>query len=355
MSNYETQEEAMNKRRSIKLLGAAGALVAVLCMTGAPLWAQTKVADSAQWNEVVKAAEKEGSVALYVTVAPGQVDAVIAAFAKAYPKIRLEAFRNSDSVVNQKIRQEISVGADGADVIFATKNNFFDELLSKNALVKPSVPALGSIKDAKYYEGVVPIASRLPILLAYNTNLVKGNPHNYTDFLKPEYDGMLGIPVVDGSPVTTGWWDFLRTTDPGYWEKLAKLKPKVYASSVPLGQAVASGEVAVAVLATPGSVGSLINNGAPIKMVAPDKVYGMELLLGTFKNSKRPNAALVLTNFLLSDEGQAAINGGGLGISIRPNVPGAMPEMTMITSDPKTETPDKLKKVVADWKTIFTN
>ncbi len=310
-------------------------------------------AQSTAWNDVVKAAEKEGVVSLYVSVAPAQVDAIIVGFEKAYPKIRLEAFRNSDSVISQKMRQELSINADGADLIFATKNNFFDELLSKSALVKPDIPALVGMPPSMYFEGIVPVVSKLPLLVAYNTNMVKTNPRNYEDFTRPEFDGALGVPVVDGSPITTAWWDFLRTTYPGYWERIAKLKPRVYASSVPLAQAVASGEVAATILASPGAVAALINRGAPVKMVAPDKVYGMDLMVGLMKASRRPNAARVLANYLFSNEGQTAINGGGLGIAIRPNIPGAMPAMSIIASDPRVETPEKLKKVVADWKTTF--
>ncbi|HSW15937.1 MAG TPA: extracellular solute-binding protein [Ramlibacter sp.] len=334
----------MDRRDTLKTL---------LCGGAATLGAIPLARAATAWDDVLKAAEKEGSASLYVSVAPAQVDAIIAGFGKAHPGIRLEAFRNSDSVINQKIRQELSINADGADVIFATKNNFFDELIAKGALVKPDLPALAATRDAAYHEGVVPVVSRLPLLVAYNTSLVKGSPRNYEDFIKPEFDGMLGIPVVDGSPITTGWWDFLRTKYPGYWDRLAKLKPRVYASSVPLAQAVASGEVAATILASPGAMASLITKGAPVKMVAPDQVYGMDLLVGVFKNSRRPNAARVLANYLFSDAGQTAINGGGLGLAIRPNIAGAMPPMAMTASDPRVETPEKLKKVVAEWKTTF--
>lgn len=308
--------------------------------------------DQTRWKAVVDAANKEGKAVLYVSVAPAQVEAVIAAFSAAYPAIKLEVFQSRDSVINQRLQQEIGMGRVGADVIFSTKNNFYDELRKGNGLILPDVPSFAAANLKTYQDAV--IISQLPLLIAYNTTLVKGEPRNYEDFLRPEFKGRLGIPVVDGSPVTTAWWDFLRQTQPGYWEKLAALQPRSYASSVPLSQAVASGEISVAILASPGSISALINKGAPLKMVSPDQVYGMDLLLGVLRNSPNPNAALVLADFLLSKTGQTAINAGGLGISILPGVPGALPAMSMVISDPNVETTERLKKVVDDWKKIFT-
>ncbi len=307
--------------------------------------------DAAQWKEVVAAANKEGKAVLYVSVAPAQVEAVITAFSAAYPAIKLEVFQSRDSVINQRLKQEIGMGRVGADVIFSTKNNFYDELKRENGLILPKVPSFEAANLKTYQDAV--IISQLPLLIAYNATLVKDEPRNYEDFLGPEFKGRLGIPVVDGSPVTTAWWDFLRKTHPGYWEKLAALQPRIYASSVPLSQAVASGEISVAILASPGSISALINKGAPLKMVSPDQVYGMDLLLGVLRNSPNPNAALVLADFLLSKAGQTAINAGGLGISILPDVPGALPAMSMVISDPNVDTTDRLKTVVDDWKKIF--
>ncbi|MDN5926974.1 MAG: extracellular solute-binding protein [Hyphomicrobiales bacterium] len=308
--------------------------------------------DAASWEKTLEAAKLEGSVSLYVSVAPAQVDAVIAGFNTAYPGIKLEVFRNADSVINQKIQQELSLHAIGADVIFSTKNNFYTELKNEGALVLPQVPAFAEA-GSKSYLDVAPIVSRLPLLVAYNTDIVKSSPRNYEDFLAPEFNGMLGIPVVDGSPITTAWWEFLRVNHPGYWEKLAAFKPKVYASSVPLSQALASGEVSAAILASPGSVSALINKGAAIKMVAPDRVFGMDLLVSVFKDAKHPNAALVLADFLLSKAGQEAINSGGLGVSIMPDIPGALPPIAMVTADPGKQTAEKMKGVIADWRNVF--
>jgi hypothetical protein len=50
------------------------------------------------------------------------------------------------------------------------------------------------------------VVSRL-LLIVYNTSIVKDGPKQYEDFLAPESNGMSGLPIVDGSPITTAYWD----------------------------------------------------------------------------------------------------------------------------------------------------
>ena len=71
-------------RRMGGLAFAAMALTAMAPMAPA-------LAQSANWNDVVAAAKKEGRVVIYGAAAPETMQRVAAGFRKAYPDIAIEA------------------------------------------------------------------------------------------------------------------------------------------------------------------------------------------------------------------------------------------------------------------------
>ena len=99
--------------------------------------------------------------------------------------------------------------------------------------------------------------------------------------------------------------------------------PKVFISSPPLAQALAAGEIGAALLNNPSSLKSLMNSGAPINYNVPNPAYGFQVFVTALGWSKRPNAGLVLADWLMSRDGQTVWSGTGESASPLKGIPGA--------------------------------
>jgi iron(III) transport system substrate-binding protein len=200
-------------------------------------------AQQRSWNDIVQAAEREGNVVFYSSLVPATLEPLINAFQQKYPKIKVQNVRNIEAVLIPKIQQEQASSAAGADLVSVNIFDFYDDEIKSDQLVRPVGPNAAKYTGDAMHKGLAPIISGFPMGFAYNSDLVKEPPRSYEDFLKPEFKGALGTINASASPAVTFWYDFLRKSMPGYWEKLAAQNPKLYPSTIPMTQAVASGEI----------------------------------------------------------------------------------------------------------------
>ncbi len=330
-----------------------GRAVPALAIAAALLAPSSALAD---WQaSVYEAAKKEGTVVVYASMFPDAVEAATKAFSKKYPGVAVQVSRSYDGAIALKIRQEKAVNAtNGADIFSTDTYDIFDEEIDTGLLVPPAGPNAKPYENGGMYRNIAAFLTTMPVGITYNIDLVKTPPTTYEDLLKPEYRGVLGVQSAETGPMPTSWYDYLRKRYPGYWDKLKAQQPKYYMGSVPMVQAAASGEVAAANLSFPALASPLMAKGAPVKLVV-DKTesFGVQLMCGILKSAPHPNAAQLFADFLLSREGQEALNGRGFGISVLPDVPGALPSTRIITADPKIYTPEYLKAILADWKAAF--
>ena len=92
--------------------------------------------------------------------------------------------------------------------------------------------------------------------------------------------------------------------------RLAALKPKLYVSSFPLQNALAAGEVAAAVFVTPQTL-DLKAQGAPVDFrLTPGGSWNSPWWGMILKEAPHPAAAQLLANYMVTAEGQEAINKG---------------------------------------------
>ena len=312
-------------------------------------------AQQRSWNDVVQAAEREGSVVFYSSLVPATLEPLINAFQQKYPKIKVQSVRNIEAVLIPKIQQEESTSAAGADLVSVNIFDFYDDQIKANELVKPIGPNAAKYTGDAMHKGLAPVISGFPMGFAYNSDLVKDPPRTYEDFLRPEFKGAIGTINASASPAVTFWYDFLRKSMPGYWEKLAAQNPKFYPSTIPMTQAVASGEIKATIFANPGGVKILQDQGAPVKFVMPaiPRVYGSMYPLGILKNAKNPNAAQVFADYLMSVDGQTFLNGSGMGISQIAGVPGSLTGAQLFSFYGQGYSPDRIKEISAEWDRIF--
>lgn len=331
-------------------------IAAAFFLTGSTLFPATSNVLAAGWADTVASAEKEGNVSLYTSLLPIQVERVSAAFAKAFPAIQLRITRNTENILTQKIMQEQEVAAEGADVVIVTNTDFIDQQIANDKVVKPTGEHVPPFAQTKFlYKDYAPVVASYYVVIAYNSDAVKSPPAQFADLVDPARDDVIGLTAVESGSGAALFYDVLRQDLPGYWEKLAKKQIKIFPGAVPLAQAVASGEVGIAIYGVPPALSPLVEKGAAIKLASPTdaRAVGGSFAAQILKNSKNASAAQLLVDWLVSPEGQQALNGDGLGMPNSPKVTGGLADKDFIVLDTKVYTTEKVKGINGEWRKVM--
>ena len=328
MSKQEILNRNANQRSVQSLLCCLGLGTALyfLLVPGAVL-AQagaTSRTTPDEWKAVVAAAQKEGKASIYGSISPEKLTELKGDFEKVYPGIKLEATRYSSGPIITKLDQERQTATDGADVAVTTEVVWFEDRIKEGAIKAPVGPSAGSWPPAFRLASVAPVLAMEPIVIVYNTKEVKTPISGYNDLLNPEFKGKIGVLDLVAS-IVVAYYDWIDKGQGGnFMSRLAMQQPRVYTSSPTGAQSVASGETPIAIFVNPASVLPLVKLGAPMKMVFPNPSFGNRLVGGVLGWSKRPNAAQVLLDYLMSVRGQTVWNSSGDSASALTNIPGSL-------------------------------
>ena len=278
------------------------------------------------WEDVVAAANDEGQVNFYSVGPPPQNDRLVRAFNQKYPDIAVTVTRGGSELPG-RVASEISSNSAGADVFLYSDPQFFvshaADLLDVDG---PNVEGWRADYWAEPGKAIIP--TKYPwTTLIWNTDIFPNGFKNWDDLLDPSVKGKLGVyrePTVSNCATL----DFMeRNLGPDYLTQLGQQEAKYYPSTVPMIQAIASGEVGAGMLGAPIAIKDLQNQGAPLGSAYPEPGFALMWGGGALATSDRPNAARVFLDFVMSVEGQEALNGDGLGTAGRDGVPGALPEL----------------------------
>jgi iron(III) transport system substrate-binding protein len=325
-------------------------LVAAVLLAGSTGLAS---AQATAWKDIVAAAQKEGRVVVFSAQGPSVMERIKADFEKTYPGIKLEQTRMSSGPMMSKLDQERATGADGGDVTVTTEVIWLEDRLKDGTLKAPVGPSVASWPAAYMIKGTIPVLALEPFGIAYNTNLVKTPITGYKDLLKPEFNGKVGMIDLVATSLFA-FYDWLEKKEGAdYLTKLAAQKPKIYGSN-PIGaQMVASGELPVVSFMSATMVLPLVAKGAPVKLVYPDSAFGIQYAGGIVAWSKRPNAAQVYMDYLMSRAGQTAWNGLGEAASPLPNIPGSGDVRAIVPYDPARFNNEMMKNYRVRWEGII--
>jgi ABC-type Fe3+ transport system substrate-binding protein len=302
---------------------AAGLLLAVLV---AALPAQA--ADDALYQ----AAKKEGVVVWYTSLIVNQaVRPLVEAFNKKYPGIEVRYARGDSGPNAIKVINEARAGKVEGDV--------FDGIatpppLLKAGLVEKFVPS----ETDKYPAALRDPDGRWNALVLYfltpgvNTQLVgDGEIKTAADLLNPKWKGKIawsnepssGSPLYVGSVLQTMGEDkgvaFLRA--------LAAQDPvNVDATNRAILDQVILGQYAIALSIFNHHAVVSAKKGAPVKWLKVEPIPAPFHCIGLVKNAPHPNAARLLIDFLLSEQGQRAFADVEY-LPAMPSVPAKTPEV----------------------------
>ncbi|MHB2037381.1 MAG: ABC transporter substrate-binding protein [Nitrososphaerales archaeon] len=303
------RQSALTKIQSLLIVGI---IVAVAAIGSFAYVQQSKATTTtSSLNALVQQAEQEGSVTIYTVITSTAIQAVITAFNKQYPSIKVNYYSGSSNDVLTKVQSEAQGGINAVDVI---ENNYLEQIpLQNSSLITSYVPPeAANISAADTIPNYCYGALNYAVALLYNTNQVKANdlPSTWWQLVQnTSWTGHIGMGDPTIHFTTTQWLLALQPIYGNNWtsflQDLSALKPSFYHSMTPDAGAVATGSIELGIgLASDGA--TLSGQGAPIavKFLQPTLKFDAYVCLAT--KAPHPAAAKLLMNFMLSQVGQQA-------------------------------------------------
>ncbi|MDT9592803.1 extracellular solute-binding protein [Nocardioides zeae] len=308
------------------------------------------------WDDVVAAANDEGEVLLYSSQNPTRLDALEAAFEAAYPDIDMKYVRGTDAEMNPKVEVENQTGRGAADVHMVTDAAWITTAsesgtYSVDDLRGPSFEAEAFNRDENVLADSFFLTSAAVFAMGWNTNEVPDGFEEPQDMLSDEYAGKLGIVNPQGIAAYVDFFQFYEENfGPDFLEQLAELEPRIYPSALGIAQALTSGEIAAAPGVQP--LVAEVESGAPVDWKLPEPAWGTPWYSHVLSSAPHPNAAQVLADFMVSPEGQAALNTGYA--SVLGDGDGAVADASDIElPDPDALTPEQVQAYQQEWESLF--
>jgi iron(III) transport system substrate-binding protein len=297
---------------SVRLLRFAG-----LAFIGATFAAATTLPAAAESvEELYEAAKAEGELVLYMNDNLNSVQVMVAAFKEAYPGIKVDFFKGDTSQVMLRFETESAAGRHTVDLVTTT-----DRQAKQLFFVKGYTAAYRPLNLDMYPESLhAPengwVAYSLILnAIAWNTDLVKGDeiPTNWQDLRDPKWRGRLGMqdPLLGGG---AGIWTvtMYQLWGAALWEDWMQefgAQEVRYGRFAEVREMLASGEIAIQLVAYPSFMQPTIDKGAPIEWGVIDSTLFTALSFNLSKFAQHPNAAKLFIEFFTSREGQQVIAG----------------------------------------------
>jgi len=279
----------------LKLVG-----VALAAVTSSAAYAQ-----SANWNDVVAAAKREGKLLIY----NGTNFPIVRKIAVEMQKetgIAIDVLDGRASEIRERIRTEQAAGRFIGDVGYTGATSA--ALQAADGAFQPhgELPLSETLAEPLVDDGVFVPSSAGNFALLINTNLVKEDIKSWRELEDPKWAGK----ILSDDPRALGagqvWFEVTyRTLGREFHEKIAAHKPVISRVFAESNRRIARGEFPIYLPFNVSEYQSL--KGLPIKVILPQEgvpyvPFGSSLL----KGAPHANAGRLFMNFLLEPEQQVA-------------------------------------------------
>jgi len=315
-------------------------------------------AASASLDSLVAAAKKDGKVTIYSSQGLENLNKLAADFKAAYPGVDVEVVRGIDGDLAPKVEAEHQTGKGIADLYVsaslswvqakADDGSWFVPVTAPNLLGQGAYDAKQYVHPGNYFD----VGSAV-LTLAWNTEQVPKGLNDYPDLLDPALKGKIGVPDPTSPSIVDFYLWMNETYGADFTAKLAAQQPRIYPSTLGIGEALGSGEIAATPYGAPGTIIPAKAKGAPEEFkIVGTGAWGARFFGMVLKTASHPNAAQLLANFIVTEQGQADVQSGGG--SVLPNVPG-----TLITQDKVRKqdlsqlTPEKVQAFQQQWNSLY--
>ena len=279
----------------------------------------------ADLSALAGSAKQEREVVWYTTTSAGDNQAIVAGFGKKYPFLKVQVLRSTGEKLRQRILTEAAAGQFFSDV--ASVSSMEMGLLKSKNLLQPYDPpeAAGYPAGTKDKEKFFTAIYARNFVMGYNTAMVaeKDRPKDWPDLLDPKWKGKFGIDEEEFEWYGTlvDYWG--REKAGKFIKALAAQQPTLRRGHSLLAQLLAAGEFPVA-LVFPFEIEQLKRRGAPVEWsTTSDPIVTSINVVALSTKAPHPNAAKLLINYILSEEGQTIIKNvsrGPIRPGVKPNV-----------------------------------
>jgi len=314
--------------------------VAVTCIAFAPdvTWAQkpasevlqklSKLSPEQRRQALIEGAKAEKELTYYSSLQAPQLEVFAKAFSQQYPFLKVNTYRASGEKQVIRIQTENSAGRNLVDVV----NSSAEEAaaLKKIGVLEPYPSPQREFypASAKDKEGYFTSLYVIPMVLGYNTNLVKRNdaPKSYEDLLNPKWKGQMFLDNEAYDWFAVLLRHFGKEKGLRYMRSLARQDPTLIRGRTAQTQLLVAGERAVAIALSGHTVLELKAKGAPIGWVALDPYFSHANYMMFARHAPHPHAAALFADWALSEEGQSVITTFGRVVA-RKGVKQRFPEL----------------------------
>jgi ABC-type Fe3+ transport system substrate-binding protein len=331
-----------SNRRDFLRAGAAGALVAA---AGAPASAALNYQKPAGWDQLVRAANQEGALVMYLPEGDEYEAALVTRFQRAYPGIHVTSTTNSGAA-QSRILIERSAGRNIADV-WVTGSTFallrlktidalaplqplivLPEILDRNAWLQNML----WWNDAARPLTNISFAGLLSPAAYVNTSLVKvADFKSYWDLANPKWRGKIASTdirsVGPGSTPASYIYKNPKLGLPWFERFFGTLDVVLSRNQRQLVDWCVQGQYPIAAFISPTAALTAINQGLPIAQIPLEQLREGGALgpntaaLSVLKPTPHPNATKLFVNWLLSRDGQLAWEEETKQASLRSDTP----------------------------------
>jgi ABC-type Fe3+ transport system substrate-binding protein len=307
-----------------------------LCVAGPAVGAEAGQQRQPQWEEVIKAAEKEGEVTVYVTTALGDLPVIWEAFRKTYPKIKLNAVPvSTTSDIVTKAMAERRAGQFLIDVVLGAPGAMYNSLYRGKALDPfPRALIVPEVTDlSKWWKGkhryVDPDNQYVFIYQSslygppvdYNTKIFKPESvRSVWDLLDPKWKGkMIGLwPRPNYVSTALLFMYHHPQVGPKFLERFYKEMDISFFSDFSQGTDwLASGKYPLCFVCR---LRRAMEQGLPVAELSPyhfkesPGIGANNGAIALMNSAPHPNGAKAFINWYLSREGQIAFRQANTGI-----------------------------------------
>lgn len=306
----------MTHRRLALILNFLG-----LLLWGDPSWTQTE-------QQKIENAKKEGSVYWYGSMNVDDASALIAGINKRYPFLDVKRFRAANAPVLSKL--DVEARARGLNVDVIDLDGFYvSQVLKRNYWVRYVSPELASYpKELSDRGGLWSGFFLLPQVTVYNTNLVPATtaPKNYNDLLDGRWKDRITIPD-SGVTWYHGMLQYMGAEQGrSFMKRLAGQHVRVQSGNRMMVELTMAGEHSIGIAAYAHRIGQFQKKGAPMGWIKDDVIITTPQAIGISGYGRSPNAAKLIVDFVLSQEGQMILRRSGR-VPAHPKVEPDPPEL----------------------------
>ncbi len=290
---------------------------------------------AAPWGSkarIDRAADEEGALVIYANTGDQESAALLGAFRRAHPAIKVSFQRQNSAELYQRYVADIAAGRPSADLVWSSAMDLQIKLVNDGYAQtyapadKNVLPTWAVWKDQGY--GV----TAEPIVFVYDKRRLARPPASHAELLAMLRAGAIPGSIGTFDPQRSGVGFLYYSQDRLAWPQSLALsdamgagRPKLYESTATLLTAVTAGEIVLGYNVIGSYAAERAAEAPEIGVVFPsDYTLVMSRIAFVSKNARHPNAAKALLGFMLSKEGQALLAAGSLR-PVRADVAGPQP------------------------------